>query len=625
VNERDLAARAAAVSLLVPGCAGLAYALAVPAFLGGDESARASLLQVTALATAGLALALAVLSAGYVPAIFRAARSLRAAGAALDEPSLARLYAAPRVGAALVGLLAASLAALAAALLRAEPDAARAVAAVTGAAFAMTASLVYYPALRRALRPLFEALPPAEVPPPALGDRLAVRVAFAVGAPSGVAALLAALLVSAHAESTAREQDELSARVFSVALGVRRLPGEGVEGRAAAARALAAGGERVVAGVELPFVDAAPSSTPSPVGAVAVALVLACVGGALGLRIGRRAARELAQARRRVETVGLQQLSPANRSYDGAGFTFTFEVLSLPEVRAISRALDRVTERLSSMARDQRRAVNARAEAARLRSFVLAGVSHDLRGPLNSVLGFAGLLASGVDGEVSDGQRESLEAISRSGADLLRLVDDLLDAARLDAGRMTLNRTRVAAGALIDDARRVAIERCAGAVPPEVRLPVEGDLDVEAMVDRARLAHHLGSLIAYALLRKGAAPAAGAAAPVTMHVRAVDESTWTLTVIGHGSTPSREALEQLFDPFELPPSGARAPAGLGMALGVARRVVELHGGSARAHVAPEGGLALHVTLTRARPRTSTPGPLRASRPPDDGLAGGAEA
>ena len=139
------------------------------------------------------------------------------------------------------------------------------------------------------------------------------------------------------------------------------------------------------------------------------------------------------------------------------------------------------------------------------------------------------------------------------------------------------------------------------------------------------MAHHVGSLIAYALLRKGAASASGASAPVTMHVRAVDESTWTLTVIGHGTTPSREALEQLFDPFELPPSGARAPAGLGMALGVARRVIELHGGSARAHVAPDGGLALHVTLTRARPRTTTPGPLRASRPPDDGLAGGSEA
>ena len=96
MNERAIAVRVSTVSLLVPGCAGLTYALVVPAFLGREESARAALLQVTLAATAGLALALTVLSFGYLPAIFRAARALRTSGEALDEPSLARLYAAPR-------------------------------------------------------------------------------------------------------------------------------------------------------------------------------------------------------------------------------------------------------------------------------------------------------------------------------------------------------------------------------------------------------------------------------------------------------------------------------------------------------------------------------------------------
>ena len=85
MNERAIAARVSGVSLLVPGCAGLTYALVVPAFLGREESARAALLQVTLAATAGLALALTVLSFGYLPAIFRAARALRTSGEALDE------------------------------------------------------------------------------------------------------------------------------------------------------------------------------------------------------------------------------------------------------------------------------------------------------------------------------------------------------------------------------------------------------------------------------------------------------------------------------------------------------------------------------------------------------------
>ena len=94
-----------------------------------------------------------------------------------------------------------------------------------------------------------------------------------------------------------------------------------------------------------------------------------------------------------------------------------------------------------------------------MRSFVLASVSHDLRGPLNAVLGFAELLLSGVEGALTDGQRESLDALSRGGRDLLRLVGDLLDHARIDAGRMTVDRTLVSVDSVVERARVAAIER----------------------------------------------------------------------------------------------------------------------------------------------------------------------
>jgi signal transduction histidine kinase len=612
VKARAVIARMTAVCLAVPVCTALLYALVVPAFLGREESAREALLRATALVAALLVVAVGALPLRYVALVRRATRT---PAEPLDDASMARLHAAPRVGAWLLAG-ASGLVLLGALLwLALGYDHARAVAGVVGAAFVVVGSLVFYPAMRRALRPLFEGLPATGEPAqPALGDRLTLRVALAVAIPSGVAALLAALLVAAHVSSTAHDEEALNARIFSLALGVRRLQGEGPEGRDAAARVLAAGGARVRPGVEVSFVEPGPVEVPSPLQSLLGGIVFACVGAALGLRIGRRAAMELTRAKRRVETVGLQHLSTSGRAnLDGVTFTLSFDAVSLPEVRAISNLLDRVTETLATVARDQRRAVNARAEAARLRSFVLAGVSHDLRGPLNSVLGFAGLLLSGVDGEVSEGQRESLEALTRGGRDLLRLVDDLLDAARLDAGRMTVTRARVAVGTLLADARKAALERAAGVVPDDVRLPVDGDLDLEAMVDRERLSHHLGAMIAYALLRKGAAALTGPSAAVTLRVRAVDEHAWSLTITGAGSTPTREMLTQLFAPFDLPQSGARAPAGLGLALGVARRVIELHGGSALADAAPEGGVQLQVTLPRARPRT--PAPAQRSRAP----------
>ena len=131
---------------------------------------------------------------------------------------------------------------------------------------------------------------------------------------------------------------------------------------------------------------------------------------------------------------------------------------------------------------------------------------------------------------------------------------------------------------------------------PDSALPAEGDLSAEAVVDRERVARALGALLAYALLRPGAG------ATVAMRVRAAEDGRVAVAIVGAGATLPRESLAQLFDPFDVAPTGARAPAGLGLAVGVARRVIELHGGTARAEAVPEGGLLVVVELPgRMRP------------------------
>ncbi|MBI5513717.1 MAG: HAMP domain-containing histidine kinase [Deltaproteobacteria bacterium] len=516
----------------------------------------------------------------YAGVLRRVVRAL-AAGEAPSHRAVARLYGAPRLAAA--WLLCAAWAVLAAgwAPLGGVPFANVQSAALAGAAALVLASLVVYPAARLALRPVVEVLPSGGADgAPSPADSLGLRASLAVAVPTGVAALFAALIVGAHATEVWRLQGEHSARVYSRALGVPRVASEAQERSDPLARVLAAAGVRITPGVQFPQAEARAPGAPSPVWAVLVALALGSLGALVGRRIGRQATRELDAAARRMDRLG---------EGEDLGVARVVEARSVPEVAAMTEALDAVAESLAAMSRDQRRSRNAREEAAKLRSFVLAGVSHDLRGPLNAVLGFSGLLLSGVDGAVTAGQRESLEALARGGSDLLRLVDDLLDAARLDAGRLTLHRERVEARDLLELARTLCLERVGKALPEDTVIPLEGALGARLMVDRGRMAHCLGAVLAWGLLRPGRSGHAAA------QVREGEAGMVVLTVRSEGSTPTRETLTQLFDPFEVAPAGARAPAGLELAMANARRVVALHRGSMRAE-ASDKGLVVRVEL-----------------------------
>src|SRR5579863_6659502 len=75
-------------------------------------------------------------------------------------------------------------------------------------------------------------------------------------------------------------------------------------------------------------------------------------------------------------------------------------------------------------------------EASRLKSEFLANMSHELRTPLNTVMGFAAFIQSGKAGPVTDAQKEYLGDILQSSRHLLQLIDDILDLAKIEAGKM---------------------------------------------------------------------------------------------------------------------------------------------------------------------------------------------
>src|SRR5262249_56857985 len=101
----------------------------------------------------------------------------------------------------------------------------------------------------------------------------------------------------------------------------------------------------------------------------------------------------------------------------------------------LERAIELLAERFRVFARAQERAILAREAGTRTRGLFFASVSHDLKSPLNAILGFAELVRQDT---LTPGQAESLEVIDRRGRELLALIETILDAARVEAGQLAL-------------------------------------------------------------------------------------------------------------------------------------------------------------------------------------------
>src|SRR5262249_28668156 len=85
-------------------------------------------------------------------------------------------------------------------------------------------------------------------------------------------------------------------------------------------------------------------------------------------------------------------------------------------------------------------AIESADEATRMKAQFLAAMSHDLRSPLNSILGFSELLLRGIEGPIAETHRRTLDQINVRGHDLLRLLTEILDTAKLERGKRGLPR-----------------------------------------------------------------------------------------------------------------------------------------------------------------------------------------
>lgn len=439
---------------------------------------------------------------------------------------------------------------------------------------------------RTAVRPLAALLPMPTSPivPSVTGasDQFVSRLSLAFAAPAFATAIAATLVISTRAANL-RADGEDTLREQATELLALSLRTDGPDdGALSAAEALRRAGLPVAHDSRGTLTIRAQERgvTTLPLWGLLFASIAAVVAAQLARRVAMATGHDVSEAASEMSSVSPREIR-----------SVTMHIArpeSVPEVRDTALALDTLAAALLRMNDDRARALTVRTEAARVRSFVLASISHDLRAPLNSVLGFADLLLSGAEGPVADEQKQSLEALRRGGVELLRLVRDFLDQARLDAGRMTIEHSRVSVDELIDRAREEVVSRSRVELSPDA-IMIEGEVGLHVLGDSEKLSYAFGVFVAFALLRSGGN------GKVTVRVRGEGDLV-LLTVRGGGTTPSREALAHMFEPYDFAPSGARAPAGISLAASVARGLIRLHSGQVRANPSPEGGIVLSVEL-----------------------------
>jgi signal transduction histidine kinase/DNA-binding NarL/FixJ family response regulator len=228
----------------------------------------------------------------------------------------------------------------------------------------------------------------------------------------------------------------------------------------------------------------------------------------------------------------------------------------------------------------------AAAEAAsRAKGDFLANMSHELRTPLNAVLGFSQLLQR--DPHLTFAQAESVRLINRSGEHLLKLINDVLELSKIEAGRLTLHESAFDLERLLDDMAlmfRLRAEekglalRCERA--PDMPRSIRGD---EGKL-RQILINLLGNAVKFTVsgavtIRIRHAPSADHERPMRLHIEIADT--------GPGIAP--DELAQLFEPFVQAEAGRRAQQGTGLGLALSRRLARAMDGDLSVQSAPGRG------------------------------------
>jgi signal transduction histidine kinase len=489
-----------------------------------------------------------------------------------------------------------------------------------------TAALPAYVTMRASVARVLETAPPLATYEAlrALGrgalGRVRSRLVAAVAAPVAFVALGASLLVDSHARAYDRDSRATDA-VDIARAAFEPLPGESEppKGRTEAIEAAAQLGFRVQIDPGRPGTSEDVTirhgddgetqlTVPLPAGAAFVrfgttrlspvaaiyfllAIIAVTLAGLLGTRIGVAFDADVALATREVRRAGVAEVMRGTIILHDARFGRVHDLL---------QAVDRLGGVFREFAGAQQRAIDAREATERMRGLLLASMSHDLKAPLNAVLGFAELVQRNP---LTDAQRESLAIIEQRGRELLMLIDTILDSARVEAGELEVSPEATHVGDVVMSS---VLEARDLAVGTEVQIKGEIQPGMPTLlVDSTRIVQALTAVVMTAVRfsDKGIVPVRATLPDSADRLRVEVETS------GEG-LPIAER-EKIFDAFKSAES-ARRQGALGLGLQLARSIVEIHAGTIEVEGTDRGGMVFRVWLPVQGDKASIR--ARASRP-----------
>jgi signal transduction histidine kinase len=210
-------------------------------------------------------------------------------------------------------------------------------------------------------------------------------------------------------------------------------------------------------------------------------------------------------------------------------------------------------------------------ELDRLKSGFLANMSHELRTPLNSILGFADVMLEALDGPLTPNMDMDLRLIQKNGQHLLHLINDVLDMAKIEAGRMNLDPEKFRIQEILEEVTSITSTL---ASEKNLALFIEADSDqaIEIVADRTRMRQVMINLVNNAIkfTEKGR---------IAIHVAKKADAHILIAVKDTGIGIPPDKLEVIFQEFtQVDTSSTRKAGGTGLGLPISRRLVAMHGG-----------------------------------------------